>query len=56
MSGSGVFVDVDGTLVDSNYHHTIAWSRALRVVAVYRNPGDLLNQLDDSLIGKLSES
>lgn len=23
-------VDVDGTLVDSNYHHAIAWSRALR--------------------------
>jgi beta-phosphoglucomutase-like phosphatase (HAD superfamily) len=56
VSGSGVFVDVDGTLVDSNSHHTIAWSRALRVVALYRDPGDLLNQLDDSLIGKLSES
>jgi phosphoglycolate phosphatase-like HAD superfamily hydrolase len=25
-----VLVDVDGTLVDSNYHHTLAWSRALR--------------------------
>ncbi|BBG00949.1 MULTISPECIES: HAD family hydrolase [Pseudonocardia] len=23
-------IDVDGTLVDTNYHHTIAWSRALR--------------------------
>ena len=23
-------VDVDGTLVDSNYHHAIAWQRALR--------------------------
>jgi beta-phosphoglucomutase-like phosphatase (HAD superfamily) len=30
MASSGVLVDVDGTLVDSNYHHTIAWSRALR--------------------------
>src|SRR5215207_3615993 len=23
-------VDVDGTLVDTNYHHTIAWYRAFR--------------------------
>jgi HAD superfamily hydrolase (TIGR01509 family) len=30
MRNAGVLVDVDGTLVDSNYHHTIAWSRALR--------------------------
>jgi hypothetical protein len=42
--------------VSGSDHHTIAWSRALRVVAVYRDPGDLLDQLDDSLIGKLSES
>jgi beta-phosphoglucomutase-like phosphatase (HAD superfamily) len=26
----GVLLDVDGTLVDTNYHHTIAWSRAFR--------------------------
>ena len=25
-----VVLDVDGTLVDSNYHHTLAWWRALR--------------------------
>ncbi len=25
---SAVLLDVDGTLVDSNYHHVIAWSRA----------------------------
>ena len=24
----GAIVDIDGTLVDTNYHHTIAWSRA----------------------------
>src|SRR5689334_5958894 len=31
MSGDpGVLFDVDGTLVDSNYLHTLAWSRALR--------------------------
>ena len=30
MTGSvGVAIlDIDGTLVDTNYHHTIAWSRA----------------------------
>jgi HAD superfamily hydrolase (TIGR01509 family) len=26
----GVLVDLDGTLVDTNYLHTMAWSRALR--------------------------
>jgi phosphoglycolate phosphatase-like HAD superfamily hydrolase len=25
-----VVLDVDGTLVDSNYHHTLAWARAFR--------------------------
>lgn len=25
-----VVLDIDGTLVDSNYHHTIAWGRAFR--------------------------
>lgn len=28
-SRAGVIFDVDGTLVDSNYLHTVAWSRAL---------------------------
>jgi HAD superfamily hydrolase (TIGR01509 family) len=27
---AGILLDVDGTLVDSNYLHTLAWSRALR--------------------------
>jgi HAD superfamily hydrolase (TIGR01549 family) len=27
-----VVLDIDGTLVDSNYHHTLAWSRAFRSV------------------------
>jgi phosphoglycolate phosphatase-like HAD superfamily hydrolase len=30
MSGPAAILDVDGTLVDSNYQHTIAWYRALR--------------------------
>ncbi len=28
--GAAAILDVDGTLVDSNYHHAIAWYRALR--------------------------
>src|SRR3954466_12317604 len=27
---SAAILDVDGTLVDTNYHHTIAWYRAFR--------------------------
>lgn len=30
MSDPGVIFDVDGTLLDTNYLHTIAWTRALR--------------------------
>jgi beta-phosphoglucomutase-like phosphatase (HAD superfamily) len=29
---AGVLFDVDGTLIDTNYFHTLAWSRALRDV------------------------
>jgi HAD superfamily hydrolase (TIGR01549 family) len=28
-SDAAVLLDVDGTLVDSNYHHVLAWARAL---------------------------
>jgi HAD superfamily hydrolase (TIGR01549 family) len=30
MSAPAAILDIDGTLVDSNYFHTIAWYRALR--------------------------
>jgi HAD superfamily hydrolase (TIGR01509 family) len=30
MARTGIIFDVDGTLVDSNYLHTVAWSRAMR--------------------------
>jgi len=30
MTRATVLLDIDGTLVDSNYHHTIAWYRSLR--------------------------
>lgn len=29
-----VLFDIDGTLVDSNYHHVLAWSRAFRSVGI----------------------
>ena len=29
-----VVIDVDGTLLDSNYHHTVAWARAFEHVGV----------------------
>jgi HAD superfamily hydrolase (TIGR01549 family) len=29
-SGHAVILDVDGTLVDTNYHHALAWYRAFR--------------------------
>ena len=28
MSGAAAILDIDGTLVDTNYHHAIAWYRA----------------------------
>jgi phosphoglycolate phosphatase-like HAD superfamily hydrolase len=28
--GAAAILDVDGTLVDTNYHHTLAWQRAFR--------------------------
>ncbi|MGH3427034.1 MAG: HAD family hydrolase [Mycobacteriales bacterium] len=28
MAGRGAIVDIDGTLVDTNYQHTVAWGRA----------------------------
>jgi HAD superfamily hydrolase (TIGR01509 family) len=30
MRRLGALLDVDGTLVDTNYHHALAWSRAFR--------------------------
>ena len=29
-NGSGVLFDIDGTLLDSSYHHALAWIRAFR--------------------------
>jgi HAD superfamily hydrolase (TIGR01549 family) len=55
---AGVLVDCDGTLVDTNYLHTLAWSRALRDVgewapmnAIHRLVGMGGDQLVPELIG-----
>jgi HAD superfamily hydrolase (TIGR01549 family) len=63
MGGPGVLVDVDGTLVDSNYHHTIAWSRALRdhgcnarLAAIHRLVGMGSSQFLETLIGHSHEA
>lgn len=51
-------LDVDGTLVDTNYHHALAWHRALRahdqrvpIWKVHRHIGMGGDQILDALIG-----
>ncbi len=34
MTGPAAIVDLDGTLVDSSYHHVLAWARAFRFCGV----------------------
>jgi HAD superfamily hydrolase (TIGR01549 family) len=57
-----ILFDVDGTLVDSNYLHTIAWSRALRASgewapmnAIHRLIGMGSDSLLKALIGRQDE-
>jgi HAD superfamily hydrolase (TIGR01549 family) len=54
-----VILDVDGTLVDTNYHHTLAWYRALRAHGyivqmwrVHRHIGMGGDQIVGALIGE----
>jgi HAD superfamily hydrolase (TIGR01509 family) len=56
-------VDVDGTLVDSNYHHAIAWARALRdhgenarLAAIHRLVGMGGDELLEQLIGRTDDA
>jgi HAD superfamily hydrolase (TIGR01509 family) len=63
MQRAAVFVDVDGTLVDSNFHHAIAWSRALRdhgenarLAAIHRLVGMGGSEFLTSLIGRDDET
>lgn len=55
---AGVLFDVDGTLIDTNYLHTLAWSRAFREVgewapmnAIHRLVGMGGDQLVPELLG-----
>ena len=55
---TAAILDVDGTLVDSNYHHTIAWYRAMRqhdqhvaIWRIHRHIGMGGDQLVASLCG-----
>src|SRR4051812_32774216 len=57
-----VLLDVDGTLVDTNYLHTLAWSRALRgggewapMNAIHRLIGMGGDQLLPRLIGRFDD-
>lgn len=58
----GVLFDVDGTVVDTNYLHTVAWSRALRdagewapMNAIHRLVGMGGDQLLPQLLGRTNE-
>ena len=63
MSGPAAILDIDGTLVDSNYQHAIAWYRALRqhghvlpVWRIHRHIGMGGDQLIASLCGEEVEA
>jgi len=59
---AAAILDIDGTLVDTNYHHTIAWYRAFRrhdillpVWRIHRHIGMGGDQLVTALCGKDAE-
>jgi HAD superfamily hydrolase (TIGR01509 family) len=59
---AGILVDVDGTLVDTNYLHALSWSRALAdagewapMNAIHRLVGMGGGQLVETLLGHPSE-
>ena len=59
MAGPAAILDIDGTLVDTNYHHAIAWYRAFRtqgltlpVWRIHRHIGMGGDQLVPALAGQ----
>ena len=59
MSGPAAILDIDGTLVDTNYQHAIAWHRAfsdnsvvLPVWRIHRHIGMGGDQLVAALAGE----
>ncbi len=62
MPSSAVIFDVDGTLVDTNYLHTLAWARGMRdagetvsMSAIHRLIGMGSDQLVEELLGHESQ-
>jgi HAD superfamily hydrolase (TIGR01549 family) len=63
VSAPTVVLDVDGTLVDTNYQHAIAWHRAFRehgyqvaVWEIHRHIGMGGDQLVEALVGEEGEN
>jgi HAD superfamily hydrolase (TIGR01509 family) len=63
MSNSGVLFDLDGTLVDSNYLHVIAWWRAFKdadidipMATLHRHIGMGSGRLVQELLGRADET
>jgi HAD superfamily hydrolase (TIGR01549 family) len=59
MPGSAAILDIDGTLVDTNYQHAVAWYRAFKrcgmvlpVWRIHRHIGMGGDQLVEALAGK----
>ncbi len=59
MARAAAILDVDGTLVDTNYHHALAWYRAFRqhgkvlpIWRIHRHMGMGGDQLVASLAGE----
>ena len=59
MAVEAALLDVDGTLIDSNYHHTLAWYRAFRkhgirlpIWRIHRAIGMGGDQLVPALVGE----
>jgi HAD superfamily hydrolase (TIGR01549 family) len=62
MADAAAILDIDGTLVDSNYQHAIAWYRAFRdhghtlpVWRVHRHIGMGGDQIVTALLGEVAE-
>lgn len=60
---AGVLFDVDGTLVDTNYLHVLAWSRALRahghdvsMATLHRTVGQGADRFVETVIGRADDA
>jgi phosphoglycolate phosphatase-like HAD superfamily hydrolase len=62
MASTAAIIDVDGTLVDTNYHHALAWYRAFRehgvllpVWRIHRHVGMGGDKIIEALAGREAE-